>query len=287
MKFSIVVPMFNAERYIERCVTSLLTQNYPAEDYEMILVDNGSTDRSAQLARLHPRVQVLREGKRGSYAARNTGAAVAKGESLAFLDADCAAGPDWLRTLAAKLQDPELLAIQGSRCFPAANALLAVFSTYEKEKAAFVFASSRTEIRYGFTSNLTVRRSVFEELGGFVDIPRGADVVFLQRFLDRYSPSAVQFCGEASVTHLETANLWEWCRKMFLYGRSYRDYSKICGARALRSADRMVLLRKVLAVHRRSPGWIASLSVMLAAGLSYEFGRSGLTDLVRARLNRR
>lgn len=287
MKFSVVVPMLNAEPYIERCVTSLLAQNYPAEDYEMILVDNGSTDRSAELASRHPRVKLLREGMRGSYAARNTGVAAAHGETIAFLDADCAADPDWLQTLAAALQDPAILAIQGSRRFPATDASLAVFSTYEKEKAAFVFASSRTEIRYASTANLAVRRTVFDELGGFLDIQRGADVVFLQRLLDRYSVSAVRFCGEACVTHLEITNPWEWCRKMFVYGRSYRGYSKLCGARVLRSADRFHLLRNVLAAHGHSPGWVASLFLMLMAAVSYELGRSGLTELLPAAKGRK
>lgn len=96
---SVVVPVYNVEAYLEKCVRSILSQTYP--DLEVILVDDGSTDPSGalceDLARTDPRVRVIHQENQGLGGARNTGIEAARGEWLLFVDSD-----DWL--------EPDLLA---------------------------------------------------------------------------------------------------------------------------------------------------------------------------------
>jgi hypothetical protein len=86
---SVVVPFYNAERSVEDCIAALRAQTLAPPRYEIIMVDNNSTDGSADLVRKYPDVRLLSEEKQGSYAARNRGVAAARGAIVAFTDADC------------------------------------------------------------------------------------------------------------------------------------------------------------------------------------------------------
>ena len=90
MKVSIIVPMYNVENYIKQCVESVLLQDF--FDWEMILVDDGSTDKSGRLADEYAakdnRILVVHQENRGPGAARNAGLDAARGEYVYFLDSD-------------------------------------------------------------------------------------------------------------------------------------------------------------------------------------------------------
>ncbi|MBF0699721.1 glycosyltransferase family 2 protein [Streptococcus danieliae] len=90
---TIVVPVYQVEKYLERCVDSILNQNY--QDYEIILVDDGSTDRSPEIcdeyAEKFEQIQVVHKKNGGMSEARNTGTTLAKGKYVYFIDSD-----DWL-----------------------------------------------------------------------------------------------------------------------------------------------------------------------------------------------
>ena len=96
-RVSVVVCAYNAADTIEDCLSSLERLTYP--DYEIILVNDGSKDRTGEIARSHPRVRVIDTPNRGLSAARNSGLAEASGEIVAYTDADVRVDRDWLTFL--------------------------------------------------------------------------------------------------------------------------------------------------------------------------------------------
>ena len=97
-KFSIIVPVYNAEQWLERCVDSIVAQTYT--DWELLLVDDGSTDRSGTIcdryAASDPRIQAIHKPNGGVSSARNLGLDHAQGEWITFADADDFTYPCWL-----------------------------------------------------------------------------------------------------------------------------------------------------------------------------------------------
>jgi len=92
IKLSFIVPVYNVAPYLRMCVSSLLSQNIPQDEYEIILVDDGSTDTSPQICNeyvhMFNNIRVVHQANAGPSVARNTGIAMAKGEYICFVDSD-------------------------------------------------------------------------------------------------------------------------------------------------------------------------------------------------------
>ncbi len=275
MHISVIVPFHNSEAYIEECIRALLAQNYPKESSELILIDNNSTDRSRDIVlRYVPRVKLLAEPRAGSYAARNRGLAEARGSIIAFTDSDCSPAPDWLQQIHNVMDLHEVGLVQGTTRFATESSGLALFSDYETAKARFILSGTNKEIFYGYTNNMAVRRTVLDRTGPFLELLRGADVVFVHRVIDSYSCDAIRFVPDVRVKHLEITSIWKWFQKLYTYGRSYRLYSKFEKIRALNSKERIRILRNTAGHGRRSAlRWVSLILIMLGGVLSYEFGR--------------
>ena len=112
LKLSIVVPIYKVEPYLPKCVESLLAQDLPKEDYEIILVDDGSPDRCGEIceeyATRFDNVKVVHRKNGGLSAARNTGIVVAQGEYVLFVDSDDYLEPNVLKTLVDKMESDHL-----------------------------------------------------------------------------------------------------------------------------------------------------------------------------------
>lgn len=98
---SVVVPVFNVEKYIHRCVDSILNQTF--SDFELILIDDGSTDKSGEICEEYalsdPRIRVIHQKNAGQAAARNNGVKEAKGEWISFIDSDDSVNSQLLKAL--------------------------------------------------------------------------------------------------------------------------------------------------------------------------------------------
>ncbi|MFC1852907.1 glycosyltransferase family A protein [candidate division CSSED10-310 bacterium] len=117
VQMSVIVPFQNAEKYIESCINSLLCQDYSNKDYEIIFIDNNSTDRSAMIVGQYDMIKLLNESSPGSYAARNLGIKSARGNIIAFTDADCLPCEGWLSGLEQVLSTSPVLLVQGGQRF--------------------------------------------------------------------------------------------------------------------------------------------------------------------------
>lgn len=104
---SVVVPVYNGARTIGRCLESLLAQDYPAGAYEVIVVENCSTDDTADIVRRYP-VRLVQSNRRGPAPARNLGIEHSTAAIVAFTDADCIVDRSWLRHLIAPYTNPDV-----------------------------------------------------------------------------------------------------------------------------------------------------------------------------------
>lgn len=115
-KVSVIIPVYKAEQYLDRCVESVLAQNFT--DFELILIDDGSPDNSGKIcddwAKKDDRVRVIHQENKGASAARNRGIAESTGEYLMFCDSDDAVSDKWIERLTA-LADKDTL-VMGAYC---------------------------------------------------------------------------------------------------------------------------------------------------------------------------
>lgn len=109
-KFSIIIPVYNVEKYIKKCLDSVLNQTY--KDYEVIVVDDGTEDDSIKLIEDYP-VKIVHQKNQGLSAARNHGAKIAKGEYIIFLDSDDYWNKDLLKKISSSIKDePDIVRFQ-------------------------------------------------------------------------------------------------------------------------------------------------------------------------------
>lgn len=112
MKISIVIPVYNEEDYLPACLDAIAVQTVAPD--EIIVVDNNSTDRTAQLAKNYSFVRLIKESRQGTVFARNTGFKAAKYEVLARLDADSRIPPNWVSKITQYLvSHPDAAAVTG------------------------------------------------------------------------------------------------------------------------------------------------------------------------------
>lgn len=107
MRISVIIPVYNAEKYLQPCVDSVLMQTY--KDFELILVDDGSKDGSGamceKIASQDSRVHVVHQKNAGAGAARNAGIKTAKGEYIVFVDSDDMIEPEYMELLSKQNED--------------------------------------------------------------------------------------------------------------------------------------------------------------------------------------
>ncbi len=164
VRYSVVVPVLNGDQAISGCIQALLAQQADAP-FEVIIVDDGSTDRTVEVASAFP-VRVLVQSHAGPAAARNRGALAATGEFLLFTDADCEPAPDWIMTLTRPLREDA--AVAGARGIHRTRRreLIARFAQAEYE-VKFSRLASADAIDFMDTNCCVYRRQVFLDQGGF------------------------------------------------------------------------------------------------------------------------
>jgi glycosyltransferase involved in cell wall biosynthesis len=161
---TVVIPFYNVDRYIEKCIQALLAQTYPAELFDVIMVDNNSTDHSAAIVRQYPGIRLVSERKQGAYAARNRGIAEAMGDIIAFTDPDCVPDGDWLKEIDSAMGGAGVRVVVGNHAPASDSFLLRLLEEYEDEKNKYIFGSGIREVYYGYTNNMAVKRTLFADV---------------------------------------------------------------------------------------------------------------------------
>jgi peptidoglycan/xylan/chitin deacetylase (PgdA/CDA1 family)/GT2 family glycosyltransferase len=166
---SVVIPAYNEEDYLPLCLESIRRQDYAGE-YEVIVVDNASTDDTAKIA-LDWGAKVAYENKRSPACARQKAAEVATGEIIAFIDADTQAPAYWLSTIVSGfVRKPEMVAISGPYAFCDAGRFTKITSYIGNFISIIIDQLFRKVLNKGgaiWGCNFAVRRSALLEVGGF------------------------------------------------------------------------------------------------------------------------
>lgn len=216
-RVSVVVPVLNGESTIRACLTSLFRMDYPDARREVVLVDNDSTDRSAEAVKAFP-VRYVLERRRGVAFARNAGIERSDGEVVAFTDADCVVTKSWLRELVAGLSEGASVGgVEGETlCYPPRTAIERY--TARRNSHSYKARQSSPLAPFFGAANVAFRREIFERVGIFDTRFRAAeDIDFTWRFYEE-TPFKLVFRPKAVVFHQSRTDLRSFFRQQIRTG---------------------------------------------------------------------
>jgi GT2 family glycosyltransferase len=194
---SVVVPVYNGAGFLVACLEALFASDYGP--FEVIVVDDRSTDASMDIARRFPCTLIESAANLGPAAARNLGAATARGDVLFFLDADTLVRSGTLEAIALTFaNDPTLATLFG--CYSASPAPRDFFSLYKNLRHHYTHQHSRAEASTFCGGFGAIRRSAFDRLGGFDPDRRFLEDIEMGYRMSREG-MRVRLCKELEFTH--------------------------------------------------------------------------------------
>ncbi len=256
---AVVVPVFNGERTVAACLSSLMRQSGPFHGPNIIVVDNNSTDRTREIVQSFP-VTLATEPVQTSYAARNRGLSVATSDIVAFTDADCVSQADWLATLVACFEDPEVGAVAG--VVVSQEEPTTIVERFFLDMSPFAnLPEDGAPPRSLLTGNVAYRRTAILALGGFDealftggDVDMGWRIRLQGRWRIAHAPDAI-------VHHTYRTTVRGLFRQYKRYGYSevlldtlYRSVPDF-GRTAAEQAARMMNQVRALMVYALSACW--------------------------------
>lgn len=246
---SVVVPVYNDPEGIRTTLESLTTQTLSSDRYEVIVVDNGSTDGTRSVVEeftagcSQVRLLVERETQ-GSYAARNRGIDAARGDVIAFVDADMSAEPDWLKRAieAVESADADYLACEVELYPPTGTESLV--GKYNRLTDLDV-EGLLSRLHFAPTCSLIVRRNLVDDIGSFDPRFRSSgDLEFGNRVFE--SGRTLHYAPDLQLYHPERTSLMSVLKKSYRIGRGkvelHRYYPNRYGSVLRRVANPMVYL---------------------------------------------
>ncbi|WP_375476458.1 glycosyltransferase [uncultured Nostoc sp.] len=236
---SVVVPIYNGEADLAELINCLLSQTYPKDRVEYLLVDNSSSDRTLSILKTSAEncpitIRPLSETQiKSSYAARNTGIRAATGEIIVFTDADCRPQPQWLDALIQPFVNKEVIIVAGEILALPGTTLLEQHAD-RQETLSQKHTLNHSFRPYGQTANLALRRIVLEKVGLFRPyLTTGGDADICWRILGD-NIGHLEFAPNAIVQHRHRATLQELQSQWRRYGCSNRYLHELHGVDLMR-----------------------------------------------------
>ncbi len=214
---SVIVPAYNAERTIKDCIESLLNQDYK-DKYEVIVVDDGSTDDTAQImTRYYPAVKFIKQSNAGPAAARNRGASEANGEIILFTDSDCVPQRDWIRMMVEPFhENKDVVGVKG-RYRTKQRELTARFVQMEYEDK-YRYMEKEDFIDFIDTYSAGFRKEKFMEMKGYdteFSVACAEDVELSYRLAKR--GYKMIFNPQAIVYHRHPSSIMDYLKKKYKF----------------------------------------------------------------------
>lgn len=270
---SIIVPLFNAQKRLPHLFKSLAGQTYPHQLTEIIFVDNGSTDGTAQQLKEFTNVadipvRIVQEfDYPGSYAARNKGIDHASGEILAFTDADCIPEKDWIANAVARLSVEGRNAVIGGRVDLVAEDVRKP-TPVEMFELVLGFPQEENIIRDGYsvTANLHAWKSAFEVVGPFnSSLKSKGDYEWCMRAGGH--GYRILYAPDVGVVHPARRSLGEIVLKTRRVTGGQVDIKSDSKASADRTRNKMGELFLLVRRNSRFPSWKSKASILAVAGI--------------------
>jgi cellulose synthase/poly-beta-1,6-N-acetylglucosamine synthase-like glycosyltransferase len=285
MNISVIVPAYQAAAVLPQCLSALQRQTIDRSQYEIIVVDDGSTDSTADIAeealRDFPARQVVRAEHSGPANARNLGAWTAQGELLLFTDADCEPVPDWIERFARAFANPSLSGAKGAYA-TRQRSLVARFVQQEYEER-YDYTRRQTAIDFVDTHSAGYRREVFVENHGFDAVSFPTASVEDQEFSFRLAERGYQlvFVPEALVYHQHNTTLASYFRRKYRIGYWKMVLLKQHPGKAVRDSHTPQLVKAQIVLLAAALGSLLGvfwkpLGMPIAIGLWIAFGLSML-----------
>ncbi|MBU0529219.1 glycosyltransferase family 2 protein [bacterium] len=225
---SIVVPCYNVEHVIERCIKALLEQDYPKEKISIIIIDDKSTDNTGQIIQRYQKneqVKIIKHFKnRGLAAARNSGIKASKSQIVGFLDSDMVVKKNWAKVMISELSNNGVEACMGG--------IKLAESLTPNNLDKFLYNPTRGVLKHGenqpirfkwfLLNNTTVKRTAINEVGKFdesITSYGGEDTDFAIRLWDKYE-DGLRYSSKAIGEHYHQRSLQELQKKMENYGKT-------------------------------------------------------------------
>lgn len=233
LRVTVVIPAYNEEAVLPDTLRAALAQTY--DNFEIIVVDNASKDRTSEVAKQFPGVKVVREDRKGILFAREGGRKAATGDIIAHLDADCLPPPTWLATGVANFNNPNIVAVSGPCDFHDGPTAFRWTSLY-LQKTIFTLTNLIIQhvLRNGAVligGNTMIRASALASIGGYDTtisfygedtdtakrLARVGRVRFIPRFEMKTSARRFKDMGVIRVVYLYLMNFFS----VILRGRPY------------------------------------------------------------------
>jgi glycosyltransferase involved in cell wall biosynthesis len=180
---SVIIPTYNEEGNIERCLRSLERQTIPRSRFEVIVVDGQSRDHTVEIAERYAD-RVIQQVSKGVGGARNDGARIARGRVIVNTDADCLPPPNWLESIMRCFEDERVLAATGL-LKPVLGDLdddeRAAYNVLFEISNIFVLIAAKLGFYHLCGANTAFNRDVFNKVGGYSDLPYSDDIEIVRR----------------------------------------------------------------------------------------------------------
>ena len=235
MNFSVIVPAYNAEATLPALLDSLSNQSY--DDFEVIVIDDSSRDKTPQVARSYPCKLITLPENHGPAYCRNIGVKNARGEILVFTDSDCRVDPDWLENIYENFSLNDIEAIMGRLVLMPSSLLGDSISALGFPAGGTIGFDRIWKVdQNGFTDSLStcncaVKKNVFQTVGGFDEsfpFPGGEDTLFA--FNLRKRDYRIKYCPDVLVHHGSRDSLADFVKWQFKRGfSSYIFATKVSG----------------------------------------------------------
>jgi len=211
---SIIIPAHNSESTIKQCLDSLTSQSIPRGQYEIIVVDDGSKDKTVQTAKECQTDNIIVTEPCFQGKARNIGAANAKGEFLAFIDSDCTAKDGWINSIILELKKMDAVTGPIENGNSQSNV---AWAEYLIEFGGWDEHRPRSQVRFLPGCNQAYKKNAFKKTDGFTETPSSEDVLFGESL--RKAGITPQFSPTVGIEHLCRTEKEKVLKNMKLLGK--------------------------------------------------------------------